>query len=291
VQALFNTLSGWWNLLVEQVKAIELSDIADILIVSVILYYFIRFIHERRAGKLAIGVVFLIALDVLAGVFTLTALSFLMQYIFQAGLIAILIVFQPELRSVLEKMGGESIKGIKGIREQKEKDAQGITTMINDLSDALVDLSRDKTGALVVIERGTKLGDVIRTGVMVNADMSPFLLKNIFFNKAPLHDGAVILRGTRICAAGCFLPLSTNNDIIKDLGTRHRAAIGMSENSDAIVLVVSEETGTISMAMEGRLRRDYDQLTLQAELKRLLLTPRKDVASTVTSKVKQVFTK
>ena len=289
MQTIINTLSAGWEFLVTQVAAISLSDIADILIVSIILYYFIRFIHERRAGKLAVGVVFLIGLDILAQVFELTALRFLMQYVFQAGLIAILIVFQPELRSVLEKMGGESIKGFKGIREQK--DVQGISAMINDLSDALVDLSRDKTGALVVIERGTKLGDVTRTGVMVNADMSPFLLKNIFFNKAPLHDGAVVIRGTRICAAGCFLPLSTNNDIIKDLGTRHRAAIGMSENSDAIVLVVSEETGTISMALEGRLRRDYDQLSLQSELKKMLLMPRKDVASSVTSKVKQVFTK
>ena len=289
MQTIINTLSAGWEFLVTQVAAISLSDIEDILIVSIILYYFIRFIHERRAGKLAVGVVFLIGLDILAQVFELTALRFLMQYVFQAGLIAILIVFQPELRSVLEKMGGESIKGFKGIREQK--DVQGISAMINDLSDALVDLSRDKTGALVVIERGTKLGDVTRTGVMVNADMSPFLLKNIFFNKAPLHDGAVVIRGTRICAAGCFLPLSTNNDIIKDLGTRHRAAIGMSENSDAIVLVVSEETGTISMALEGRLRRDYDQLSLQSELKKMLLMPRKDVASSVTSKVKQVFTK
>lgn len=257
----------------------RIKDGLDILIVSVILYYAIRFIRGRRAGKLALGVLFLVVLEIFAQAMELTALSFLMQNVFQAGLIAFLIVFQPELRSGLEKMGGEPIRGIRSMREQK--DAGGTTAMICALSEALCDLAKEKTGALVVIERETKLGDVIRTGEVINADMNPFLVRNLFFNKAPLHDGAVVVRGNRLYAAGCFLPLSTNNDIIKDLGTRHRAAIGMSENSDAVVVVVSEESGTISMALEGRLRRDYDLQSLEEELKKQLLSPKASVSKKV----------
>ncbi len=136
--------------------------------------------------------------------------------------------------------------------------------------EAVQELSRDSTGALIVIERDTPLGDIAKTGTVVNADIGVALIKNIFFNKAPLHDGAMIIKNQRVYAAGCFLPLSTKEDIIKDLGTRHRAAIGMSENSDAIVIVVSEETGTISLAVDGKLRRNYDYSTLKKELKHIL---------------------
>ena len=141
---------------------------------------------------------------------------------------------------------------------------------ITAICEAASELSREYTGALIVIERSTPLGEIIKTGTVINADVNVSLLKNIFFNKAPLHDGAVIIRGGRICAAGCFLPMSTNDDIIKDLGTRHRSAIGMSENSDAIIIVVSEETGTISLAIDGQLRRNYDYNTLKTELSNLL---------------------
>ena len=143
--------------------------------------------------------------------------------------------------------------------------------MINEVTEAACDMSLDKTGALIVIERTTKLGDIIKTGTIVNADTTAFLIRNIFFKNAPLHDGAMIIRDDRIYAAGCFLPLSTNNDIIKDLGTRHRAAIGMSENSDAVIVVVSEENGTISIAVEGELKRNFSYNSLKAELTRLLL--------------------
>ena len=138
--------------------------------------------------------------------------------------------------------------------------------MAESVCTAVCDLSLDKTGALIVFERSTKLGEYIRSGTVVNADISPRMIKNIFFNKAPLHDGALIIRAGRLYAAGCFLPLATSNDINRDLGTRHRAAIGMSENSDALVVVVSEETGTISLAKGGELRRDFDYSTLYKEL-------------------------
>ena len=264
---MFTDLSDYFR---AAVSDFGLNDIFDIAIVAVLIYFIIKFAIERRAGKLALGIALLLLLRLFGELFNLVALQYILQLIFQVGIIAIVIVFQPELRSALEKMGGESLKGIKTITEQKG--AQSASAVINDLCEAILDLSKEKTGALVVIERGTKLGDIIKSGVVLNAEMSPFLLKNIFFNKAPLHDGAVIVRGGKIFAAGCFLPISMSTDIYKDLGTRHRAAIGMSENSDAIIIVVSEETGMISLAREGRLERGYDYVRLRLALRSLLMS-------------------
>lgn len=244
------------------IMSIGFKDIADILIVAVFFYYAIKFLRDRRAGKLAFGVVLLFAIQIISDLFDFVALRFLLQNVFQIGLIAFVILFQPELRSALEKIGGGggSIKTIIGMTG--ERDSPTKANMISAIGEAVCDMSKDKTGALIVIERSTKLGDIIGSGVIVNADVTPFLIKNIFFNKAPLHDGAMIIRDYRIYAAGCFLPLSSNDDIIKDLGTRHRAAIGMSENSDAVVIVVSEETGTISIALEGKLYRNLNYSSL-----------------------------
>ena len=250
-------LSALWDSLVTQISDISINDMLDIAIVSVIFFYIIRFIRERRAGKLAVGVLLLLIFEVISNILELATVQFILENVFQAGLIALIVLFQPELRSMLESVGGESIKSLKSIREQK--DSQELTNMIQSVCGAVSDLSETATGALIVIERGTKLGDVIKSGTVVNADSSPFLIKNIFFKNSPLHDGAMIIRGDRVYAAGCLLPLSQNADIIRDLGTRHRAAIGMSENSDAIVIVVSEETGTISLAQDGYLRRGYDE--------------------------------
>ena len=244
------------------IMSIGFKDIADILIVAVFFYYAIKFLRDRRAGKLAFGVVLLFAIQIISDLFDFVALRFLLQNVFQIGLIAFVILFQPELRSALEKIGGGggSIKTIIGMTGERDSSTKANT--ISAIGEAVCDMSKDKTGALIVIERSTKLGDIIGSGVVVNADVTPFLIKNIFFNKAPLHDGAMIIRDFRIYAAGCFLPLSSNDDIIKDLGTRHRAAIGMSENSDAVVIVVSEETGTISIAIEGKLYRNLNYSSL-----------------------------
>jgi diadenylate cyclase len=251
---------------VDAISAITIKDIIDILIVAILFYYIIRFMSDRRAGKLAVGVVFLLIVQGLATLFGLVALKFIMERVFQMGVLAIIILFQPELRTMLENMGGDSLRGLKNIRRDFTADRK----IIDSICQAISNLSLKKTGALVVIERSTKLGDVIRSGTVINADLEPYLLENIFFNKAPLHDGAVIIRDGRIHAAGCLLPLSTNTDIIKDLGTRHRAAIGMTENSDAVVLVVSEETGNISIALGGRLKRNYDYASLSTELEAIL---------------------
>ena len=201
----------------------------------------------------------------------MNTLNFIIQNIVQVGMLALFIVFQPELRSMLEKMGGDSLNRLNRIGEQKE--LQQTIDTIEELAKSAQELSNEKTGALIVIECSTRLGDEVRSGVLVDAEISTFLVKNIFFNKAPLHDGAMIIRNNRILACGCFLPLSTNSGIIKDLGTRHRAAIGISENSDALVIVVSEETGTISLAHEGVLVRNFNRYTLKSELVNRMIDP------------------
>lgn len=267
LSALRESFSSAWDFLIRQVTAMNFWDLIDIAIVAVLLYYIYKFICDRRAGKLAVGVIVLVLLQLVSDLLEMNALRFIMQNVFQVGVLALIIVFQPELRSALEKVGGEPLKGLKSIGESRE--LPGKYRFISEMCDAVNDLSRERTGALIVIERSTKLGDIIKSGVVVNAEMSSFLLKNIFFNKAPLHDGAVVIRGDRIYAAGCFLPLSSNEDIIKDLGSRHRAGIGMSENSDALVIIVSEETGTISVAEGGNLKRNFNYNTLKTELERI----------------------
>ena len=257
-----------WNIL----RDIGVTDVIDIAIVAILLYYIYKFIRERRAGKLAAGLLILLLVQILSNFLNMHAMQFILHNVFQVGMIAVIIVFQPELRSALEKMGSEPLRGLRSISESKSGERSQTLAMISEVTEAVCDMSLDKTGALIVIERATKLGDIIKSGTVINANPTAFLIRNIFFNKAPLHDGAMIIRDDRLYAAGCFLPLSTNNDIIKDLGTRHRAAIGMSENSDAVVVVVSEETGTISVAVEGQLKRNFSYNSLKNELTGLLLS-------------------
>ena len=259
----------FWSHAVTQFLTIGLIDIIDIILVAVIIFFVIKFISDKRAGKLAIGICMILFLVVISQVFQMSATNFLFSNIAQVGIILVVVVFQPELRSALEKIGGASkeLKILPGNKEHKGNMRSGNMSM---LCEAVQELARDCTGALIVIERDTPLGDIAKTGTIVNADIGVAVIKNIFYNKAPLHDGAMIIKNQRVHAAGCFLPLSTKDDIIKDLGTRHRAAIGMSENSDAVVIVVSEETGTISLAVDGKLRRNYDYSSLKKELNRIL---------------------
>jgi len=247
------------------IKNISFFDYVDIACVSILFYFLYKFIKERRAGKLAVGVLFLFGLQIVSSVFDMYVLQFLLQNIFQVGIITLVILFQPEIRSVLEKVGATPLKSFKSIGETKDSAAVG--NMIAEVTSAVCDFAESKTGALIVFERDTRLGDVIATGTTVDAYPASFLIKNIFFNKAPMHDGAMIIRDSRVYAAGCLLPLSNNPDIIKDLGTRHRAGIGISENSDAVVIIVSEETGVISSAVEGKLIRGYDGDSLSAFLR------------------------
>jgi len=267
--AFFEQVSSFFSSILLLIASMSFIDVVDILLLSVILYYAYKFIHDRRAGKLAGGIVVFIIILVLAEVLEMHAIKFLLQNVVQVGIIALIILFQPELRSVLEEVGREPLKSLKVIGEQR--DVAQINSNIQEICNAVFDMSEDKTGALIVIERTTKLGDVIKSGTTINAQISSFLIKNIFFNKAPLHDGALIIRDGRMYAAGCFLPLSTNDNIIQDLGTRHRAAIGMSENSDAVVVCVSEENGIVSLALDGNLKRGYTPNMLRSELEGLLI--------------------
>ena len=267
MEQLMTNLQTVFGYLFDQVTAMGIVDIIDIALVSVLLYYVFVFIRERRAGKLAIGVVFLLFAVMISDLVNMRSLSFLLENIVQVGMLAVIVIFQPELRSMLEKMGGNSIKGLSKLSESKD-DVQKLA-LIEEICEAAHTLSESKTGALIAIEGLTRLGDEIKTGVTVNADVSRYMIGNIFFNKAPLHDGAMIIREGRIHACGCFLPLSHNQEIIKELGTRHRAAIGLSEVSDAFVIVVSEETGMISVARDGTLARNYDKQSLREELMQL----------------------
>ena len=247
-----------------QLSSISVFDIIDIAVVSVIFYYLFKFISDRRAGRLAVGILIIVIALFLSDILNMHTLNFLLENVVQVGIIGLLIVFQTELRTFLEKVGGSSIIG--SLNKKTSGDMQKIMQCIDSVVESCISFSENKTGALIVFERSTKLGDVIRTGTVINSDPAAFLIKNIFYNKAPLHDGAMIIRDYRLYAAGCFLPLSQNENIVKDLGTRHRAAIGMSENSDSVVVVVSEETGIISIALGGELKMNYNAQTLKSEL-------------------------
>ena len=253
---------------------LKFKDIIDILILTLLLFFVYRFIRNRRAGKLALGMVLLIGVLLLSSLFDMQAIGFILQNFYQVGIIAILIVFQPELRAALEKVGNTSIiTGIKHIATGDRKNhANKVENAVTCICDAAFDMAAEKTGALIVIERTTKLGDYIDTGTKLWAQVSSELLKNIFFKNAPLHDGAVIIRNSTVCAAGCFLRISEQEGLDGDLGTRHRAAIGVSEVSDAIVVVVSEETGKVSLAVDSKIRRNFTRRSLETELTKLLTT-------------------
>lgn len=257
-----------WSYFVSQIKSIGILDIIDILVVTLLCYLIYSFIRDRRAEKLIYGIIVLGLISLLSNLLGLSAMSLIMTNVFQVGFVALAVVFQPELRSVLEKVGGEPLKSIKSMTSAKEQPGS-VSAGINEVARAAEELSASRTGALIVLERTTRLGDIIRSGVTVNADLNNFLLRNIFYEGAPLHDGAVIVRDWRIIAAGCFLPLSHNENIIMDLGTRHRAGIGMSEESDAVVVIVSEETGNISVAVGGQLKRGFTYNSLKRELEML----------------------
>ena len=254
-----------WN----QLRSIRVVDVVDILIVAFVFYYIFQFMRKRRAAKLLAGIVLLIGILLISNVAQMKALNFLLSNVFSVGILSLIVVFQPELRSFLEKVGGTTFRNIRGKLDASQKAA--LAPVIREVCIAAEYFSQHKTGALIVFERNTKLEDYVRSRTVLDATISAFLLENVFFNKAPMHDGAAIISEGRLHAAGCVLPLSTNADIIKELGTRHRAGIGMSENSDAVVLIVSEENGIISLAVEGELQRGFDRKSLESALNTLLL--------------------
>lgn len=227
---------------------IRISDAVDILIVTFLIYKAIWFVRRTNSYNLAKGLILILVALWLSDIFKLTMINSLLKRAVELGLIALLILFQPELRRVLERMGSSFSSG-HAVANSATEQAIAQTVL------ACTEMSASRTGALIIFERNVKLNDIMSTGTIINSDTTAELLKNLFYNKAPLHDGAVIIRDGRIAAAGCVLPLTKSRNLSKDLGMRHRAGIGLSEQSDAVVVIVSEETGSVSVAIEGMLKR------------------------------------
>ena len=238
------------------ISTIKIFDLMDIVIVAFILYKILDFIKDTRVEQLMKGVVFFLIATQLSSTFKLYTLHWILVNSLQLGFVAIFIIFQDELRTGLERLGRANIKlkraGDRDISQESSYKALEIIT------DSLFELSKDKTGALIVIEKQTRLTEIMRTGTPVDALISQQLLVNIFTPNTPLHDGAVVIKDFKISACGCFLPLTKRDDLSKDLGTRHRAGIGISEVTDALTLIVSEETGKVSIVQEGILSRDLN---------------------------------
>ena len=244
------------------IRSISFFDVLDILILTLLVFYLIKLMRQTRAMELLKGIFFVIVVFVVVQIFQLKAMGFIFENFFQVGIIAIMIVFQPELRRILEKVGQARVSTITTSLDKSINGESPREKAIIGIADACHKLHTTSTGALIVIERETKLGDIIEkdTTCIINAECESELFCNLFYNKSPLHDGAVIIRDNKIYAARCFLPITQKDKTLSiDLGSRHRAAVGMSENSDALVIVVSEETGTISFAMDGQLTRDLNR--------------------------------
>lgn len=253
-----------FNGLIDIVKTIRINDVIDILIISYVLYRLILVIHKTRAEQLLKGLAVLIVITKLSEWLQLRTVNYILRNAMTVGVIALLIVFQPELRRGLESLGRSGFLG-KNFFFFNEED-KDISDILGEICDAVQFLSRSKIGALIVLERETGLNELIETGIAMDSKISSELLINTFIPNTPLHDGAVIIRGDRIMAAGCFLPLTDNQNLSSELGTRHRAGIGVTEISDAVAIIVSEETGTISLAQNGRISRYLDAKTLKEVL-------------------------
>lgn len=281
----FEAIASWWERMVSIAMNFQFKDAVDIIIVAFLIYGVVKLVRETRAGQLVKGLFLLVILFIISSYFNLVMVSRVLAYFFQFAFVAILIVFQPEIRKALEQVGrnnvGQSIAAVVTGRDRSYDRAQ-IRKAINAVVDGVGILQQLKMGALIVFERKTKLGDIIETGTQINCEPSGQIVGNIFFNKAPLHDGAMIIRDGMIHAAGCILPLTKNTSVSAELGTRHRAALGVSEESDAVVVVVSEETGQISVAVNGVLARRFTRDTLRDVLEGYLIP--QEEASTVRRK-------
>lgn len=269
-----NIMSTFWATL----KTFQFKDSVDIIIISLILYYLFRLFRQSRAGQLIKGVVVLLIAFAIARMAQLTMVSYILTSVFQFAVIIFVVVFQPELRQGLERLGrsNKTLKNIVNTTVQSQSTEAMELKAIGDVADTCAVFSKSRTGALIVFERESLLSEIAGSGTTLNSDVSPALLGNIFFNKAPLHDGACIIRDGKILAAGCILPLTSSLNVSQSLGTRHRAAIGMSEEYDAVVVVVSEETGTISVATNGLLSRGFNRNTLYEKLVELIIPNDKD---------------
>ena len=276
-----------WNQIVYAVSGFRFPfDLIDILVIAYIIYKAIGFLRETRAGQLVKGIAILLAVYVIADWWELAILKWTLSKVMGTAIIAAAVIFQPERRRILETVGRTNFRGGKLL----DGEESAVSNCIDNVSRAAGTMQEKKIGALIVFERKTQLGEIINTGTVIDAEPSVSMVNNIFFPKSPLHDGAMIVRDGRLYAAGCILPLTQREDISMQLGTRHRAAIGMTENSDAVVLVVSEETGIISIVSNGQITRNYNSASACAELKRMLVEDEQtERVSTLRALIKKII--
>lgn len=253
------------SMLEKSFSNMSLWSVLDILVVSFIFYKGYMLIKETRAEQLLKGILLIIALIPISYLLRLDMLYFILNKTLTIGVLSVVIIFQPEIRRALEHLGRSAFDEKHYFYNQED-----LNTMINEVASAVENLSESKTGALIVIEQSTGLNELIGAGTLVDANVTSNLLENIFVVNTPLHDGATIIRNNRILASGCVLPLTSNNTINKKLGTRHRAALGLSEVSDALIIIVSEETGVVSLAINGRITRDYDKERLKSIITKVI---------------------
>ena len=265
MEAISNAFRRTFNLM----ATIGAADIIDILIVAYLIYKAIRFVRRTNSYNLAKGIIVVLVVFLVSDLLHLAMINFILRKAVELGLIALLILFQPELRRILERMGSR-------FTSSRKVTGTAFEAAIAQIVMACTDMSASRTGALMIFERNVSLDNIMTTGTIVNADITAELIKNLFYNKAPLHDGAVIMRDARIAAAGCVLPLTQSTNLSKDLGMRHRAGIGLSEQSDAVVVIVSEETGSISIAVEGMLKRHLTAAMLDKILHKELVVDEND---------------
>ena len=261
MEQVFNFFHMLWGIIL----SFRINDLIDIILISFIIYKTVLIVRETRATQLFKGLIILLIIAFLAKVLNLKTLAFIISKVFLWGPLFIVVLFQSEFRRILERAGRVKMRGriSKFLFNDKDKDKLEIENIIYKISKACEEMSQKKTGALIIFERKTKLGDIIATGVVLNADVSEELVENLFFKNSPLHDGAIIIRDSKIIAASCFLPKPSKEEYISRLlGSRHRAAIGISEISDALVVVVSEENGFISIAENGKIKRHLNRTEL-----------------------------
>ena len=266
-------------------KSMSFTAIIDILVVAFIFYKGYMLIKETRAEQLLKGIAFIIILIPISAILNLSMLYFILSKTLTIGIISVVIIFQPEIRRALEHLGRSAFEDKHGFVDKEQRNIY-----VNEIVNAVSNLADSKTGALIAIEQGTGLGEIISSGTIIEAKITSNLLENIFVVNTPLHDGATIIGKDRIVASGCVLPLTNNQEINKKLGTRHRAGIGLSEISDALVIIVSEETGIISLAINGRLTRNYDKDRLRSILLKIMDHREEKNVKTAGKKVKTWIT-
>lgn len=274
-------MEEFFRMIVNTVKNISIWSVLDILVVSYIFFKGYMLIKETRAEQLLKGIILILVLIPISYLLRLDMLYFILSKTITIGVLTIIIIFQPEIRRALEHIGRSAFEDIHIIQDDETLDR-----VVTEIVTAVDNMAYLKTGALIAIEQSTGLGEITSNGTELDAKVSSGLLENIFVENTPLHDGATIIRNDRISAAACVLPLTSNRNINKKLGTRHRAAIGLSENSDAIIIVVSEETGIVSLAVNGRLTRNYDKDKLKSILLKIMINRRNKKVKTIGERVK-----